>query len=92
LEVRQVRGRVVSAVGPWPRDVRALFELRQTAGGAVRRVEADSEGRFKVDGVRPGEYCFAASAIGWDPVIGNVLVNKTASAKARIELVLPLAQ
>lgn len=89
--VRQVSGLINSAVGRWPQGTRPVFELRPLNGGTVKRIEADDQGGFAVTGISAGVYCFSASAIGWDPVMGSIVVSRRASIKARIELVLPIA-
>jgi len=91
--VRQVRGRVTNEVGGWPEGVRAVF---QTFGPAtrplVRSVTAAPDGAFLIEGLPPGEYCFEASADGWDPIEGLLEVSTKSPKGATIELSLPLAQ
>jgi hypothetical protein len=93
LRVRQVRGKVANEVGGWPEGTRVVF---QTFGPAtrpvVRTVTAAADGAFLIEGLAPGEYCFEASADGWDPVEGLLEVSTKPPKGATIELSLPLAQ
>ena len=76
LRVREVRGRVTNEVGGWPEGTRVIFQIFGPATRpVVRMVIAGSDGAFRIDEVPPGEYCFEASAEGWDPVEGLLAVG-----------------
>lgn len=93
LRVRQVRGRVTNAVGGWPKGTRVVFQVFGPATRpAVRTAIAAPDGAFLLEGLPAGEYCFEASAEGWDPIEGLVDLSSRHPKEARIELSLPLAQ
>lgn len=93
LRVRQVRGRITNDVGGWPEGIRVAFQI---FGPATRpllhTVTAAADGAFVIEGLAPGEYCFEASADGWNPVEGLLEVSSKPPKGATIELSLPLAQ
>ena len=93
LRVREVRGRVANEVGGWPEGTRVIFQVFGPATGPiVRRAIAGADGAFRIDEVPPGEYCFEASAKGWDPVEGLLNVSSRNPKARTISLSLPLAQ
>ena len=82
---------ITSQSGSWPEGTFVLFELRPTRGaGKIRQVKADNQGKFKVPDMPLGEYCFKATADGWQSVIGVVIVSKTASRRSRVNFEMPL--
>jgi hypothetical protein len=93
LRLREVRGTITNEVGGWPEGSRVIF---QTLGPAthpvVRTAVAAPDGAFRIPGMPAGEYCFEASAIGWDPVGGRLVVSSKSPKDATITLSLPLAQ
>jgi len=90
IEVRSVQGTLTSVGGRRPIDVSVRFEIRGPgSSGNVRRAVADREGRFTMDNVPPGSYCFRASAIGWQSVVGRITVAPTGPRRT-IELTLLL--
>jgi hypothetical protein len=93
LVVRRVEGRIHSETGTWPRSdaFLLLFELRALQGGPITAVETDHEGKFKLPELVSGRYCFSASAVGWDPIMGILIVTPKAPRAARIELTLPIS-
>jgi hypothetical protein len=93
LRVRQVRGRVTNEVGGWPEGARVVFQaFGPAARPLVRTAMAAPDGAFLLEGLPAGEYCFEASAEGWDPIEGLLYVSSKYPKGARIELSLPLAQ
>jgi len=84
LRVRSVEGVITSQGGGWPEGVVVLFELRSTRGAEVRHVRTDHQGAFKVPDVPPGEYCFKATADGWQSAVGAIVVTKAADPAARV--------
>jgi hypothetical protein len=47
-------------------------------------------GQFQIRGVPDGEYFFKATAIGWQSVIGTIIVSKDAALKQQINLYMAL--
>ena len=93
LRVRQVRGRVTNEVGGWPEGARVVFQAFGPATRPlVRTAMAAPDGAFILEGLPAGEYCFEASADGWDPIDGLLYVSSRHPKGARIELSLLLAQ
>jgi hypothetical protein len=93
LRVRDVRGRVMNDVGGWPDGTRVVFQAFGPATRPlVRTAMAAPDGAFLLEGLPAGEYCFEASAEGWDPIEGLLYVSSRHPKAARIELSLPLAQ
>lgn len=91
IHVREVRGTVRSAGGAWPRDVEVLFEIR--GPGEATRVwsaRADEQGRFVIRDVPVGDYCFRAMSVGWQSVVGRVVVGPGAPKGHAISLTLRL--
>lgn len=85
LRVKSVEGVITSQSGGWPEGTFVIFELRATRGaGRLRQVKADSRGSFKMPDVPPGEYCFKATADGWQSVVGVIVVTKAADPAARV--------
>jgi hypothetical protein len=85
LHVRSVEGVITSQSGGWPEGTFVTFELRPTRGaGKLRQVKANSRGSFKMPDMPPGEYCFKATADGWQSVVGVIVVTKTADPAARV--------
>ena len=93
LRLREVRGTVTSEVGPWPEGTRVIFQMfGPSRRPVVRRATAASDGTFRFDRLPTGDYCFEASADGWDPVVGLLEVSNKNSKEATISLSLPLAK
>ena len=89
IHVSQVRGSIRSAGGAWPRDVEVLFEIRGP-GEATRiwSARADEQGRFVIRDVPAGTYCFRAMAVGWQSVVGRVVVGQGAPPNQMVSLTL----
>jgi len=91
VQVRQAKGTVRSAAGAWPEGVQVQVELVGLVQGLGRRsATADIHGNFSIPEVKPGEYCFRAMAIGWQSVLGRLIVSPSAPQAAVIELTLEL--
>jgi len=85
LRVKTVEGVITSRGGDWPDGTFVLFELRPTRGqGTLRQAKTDGRGAFKIPGVPPGEYCFKATADGWQSVVGVIVVTKEADPASRV--------
>jgi len=95
FHVRTIGGRVRSAVGDWPEEVVPAMEIRP-----VRRSDAASttaavvspDGVFEIRNVPPGKYCFRTMALGWQTVIGTILVDPKAPHERRLLIEMPLGQ
>jgi hypothetical protein len=91
--VGEVRGTVTNQVGGWPTGSRVVFQVFGPASRPrVRIATTTPDGRFRINGLPPGEYCFEASAEGWDPVEGLLDVSAKHPKEATVELSLPLGQ
>jgi hypothetical protein len=91
LRVRSVQGVITSQSGGWPEGTFVIFELRPTRNrGKVRQVRTDSRGSFKIPDLPPGEYCFKATANGWQSVIGVIVMARDADAASKITFEMPL--
>ena len=91
IHVSRVRGTIRSAGGAWPRDIEVLFEIR--GPGEATRVwsaRADEQGRFVIRDVPAGTYCFRAMAVGWQSVVGRIVVAQGAPNNQAISLTLRL--
>jgi len=84
--VRTLEGIVTSQAGDWPDGVSVLFEIRPRADASKgpKGVRADRRGYFKMSGVPAGEYCFKATAEGWQSVTGVIVVSPTADPASRV--------
>ena len=91
IVVAAVEGVITSQAGEWPEQATILIELRPADfPGVARRAQADGHGKFRVDNVKPGRYCFKATAIGWQSVIGIIVVSKDVDPEKRVAIELPL--
>jgi hypothetical protein len=91
IHVGKVRGTLRSEAGAWPDDVEVRFEIR--GPGQATRVwgtRAEKDGRFVIRNVPPGTYCFRAMAIGWQSVVGRLVVGPGDGDRQAIALTLPL--
>ncbi len=83
--VREIRGRTLNQTGQrWWKDIRVLVEIRKKDGGVVRKTYADDNGDFIVKDVSEGQYCFKATVLGWQSVMGIIIVSKKADPKNKI--------
>jgi hypothetical protein len=87
VTVRRVTGTVVRSIGDESPLEGTLVELRTPSGSKViGAATTDSQGRFHVDGIPPGTYVFKATTLGFQSVVGTVVI----SANARKSNVLAL--
>lgn len=85
FRVRSVEGVVTSQGGDWPEGISVLVELRSArSAGTMKQARSDPRGSFKIPDVAPGEYCFKATADGWQSVVGVIIVSKTADPASRV--------
>jgi len=84
--VRKVKGKIgIVDNHPWPKDIRVLFEIRGLPrDGRIKKAYADGNGKFVIKNIPEGQYCFKATAEGWQTVMGTIIVNKKASRKSKI--------
>jgi hypothetical protein len=89
--VRNVKGTVLSAAGPWPAGAVVVFELRGPAPStAIRGVRVTANGGLELTSVAAGTYRFKATAAGWQSVTATLVVSETATDDAAVQIVLPL--
>lgn len=87
--VRAVKGKITNEQGGWPKDTSILFEIRELrGGGGTIKTYADGEGFFCIPGVAEGRYCFKATVVGWQSVIGIIQVDRRTKAKKSILIVM----
>ena len=85
--VQEIKGNIINDVGDgWSKESRVLFEVRRTSGGPVRRTFADECGSFVMKHIPDGQYCFKATVLGWQSVMGIIVVNKRGGQKSAIVL------
>lgn len=85
FRVRSVEGVITSQGGDWPEGTVVLLEVRPAHGaGAMRHAQTDSRGVFKIPNIAPGEYCFKATAEGWQSVVGLIVVSKTTDPATKV--------
>jgi hypothetical protein len=83
--VQEIKGKIINDVGDgWSKESRVLFEIRRTSGGPVRRTLADERGNFIMKHIADGQYCFKATVLGWQSVMGIIIVNKKGGQKSEI--------
>jgi hypothetical protein len=91
FRLKTVEGVIASQGGVWPDGIFVLFELRPTHGtNKLRQAKTDSRGSFKIPDVAPGEYCFKATADGWQSVVGVIIVSKASDPATRVSFEMPL--
>lgn len=85
--VREVRGTISRAVGDKSPLNGALFELRGPGNRlAIQSAKTSSDGRFRISGVKPGRYLFKATALGFQSIVGVLVVSSKAHRGCAIEL------
>ena len=86
FRVRSVEGTITSQGGDWPEGIFVLLELRSADGGAgaLKQAKTDAWGAFKIPDVPPGEYCFKATAEGWQSAVGVIVVSATADPTSKV--------
>jgi hypothetical protein len=83
--VSQVRGCILTAnnpLGQWPDLPERYIRLQLKRSGSDKvtfETFADQAGRFEIENVPEGRYCFFATALGWTSVIGVIVVDKKAA-------------
>jgi hypothetical protein len=83
--VKNIRGKILNATGHgWTKNVRVLFEIRRTEGGNIIKTYADDKGNFKMKDIPEGQYFFKATVLGWQSVMGVIIVNKSANPNSQI--------
>jgi hypothetical protein len=84
--IQKIEGSIVNFDNStWSRDSRVLFEIRGIAkDGQIRRTYADENGYFVFNGITEGRYCFKATVLGWQSVMGIIIVSKKADPKGKI--------
>jgi hypothetical protein len=97
IVVRAVAGTIANeGGGTWPPGVDVAVELASSKDPSVRYVGQASipSGRFKVERVAPGDYCFriAIRPLGWSCVQGRVVASRTAPAQSRMDVTVPLGR
>ena len=91
--VRAVKGKLTNRQGGWPKDwpFPILFEIRKIGEAAIIRARADDDGNFEIPAVPEGRYCFKATVEGWQSVMGIIKVDRRASPKKSIYIVMEIA-
>jgi hypothetical protein len=85
ISVREIKGTILSATGQgWPQGHRVLFEIRELGQSLIKRPYVDENGNFSMKKISDGRYCFKATIIGWQSVIGVIIVDKKTDPKNKI--------
>ena len=89
VTLRRMTGTVVRSVGDESPLEGRLVEVRALNGSEViGAAKTDSQGRFHIDGIHPGTYVFKVTTLGFQSVVGTVVISE----KARKSNVLALRQ
>ncbi len=88
IEVRNVHGTILHNAYEEPVPMEdVLFEIRgPNRSDKIRATLTDRNGHFKIRGVPKGRYKFKATLVGFQSVVGTVIVSKKADKKKRITL------
>lgn len=85
--VSYIRGVVVRAVGDKSPLEGVLFEVRALTGSDVlRSAKTGPDGRFQIKGLPAGKYLFKATALGFQSVVGKVVVSANGGHSRAIKL------
>jgi hypothetical protein len=92
FRVRELAGTARSAVGEWPDGIVVTVQVRRRDSNdpVASTTTTDIEGTFRLSNVGAGEYCFKASALGWQSVHGTIVVSPDATPAVKVEFVMPL--
>ena len=78
----EIRGRIVNAASKAPIDVGTVEVLRPAGDVVLARGVVGGDGRFRVEGVRPGRYRVRIRAIGYTPrELSSVVVGPVSGAE-----------
>lgn len=84
VTVRAVIGTVVRSVGDESPLENTLIELRAPNDSKIiGAARTDHQGRFRVSGIPSGSYMFKATSLGFQSVVGIVIVSSKA-ARSRV--------
>ena len=84
LDTGSIRGLVTDDLGPL---AKVSIEARNAMTGVVSRVESDSSGNYKLDGLRPGRYSLWIKADQHDSTwIREVIVERGQATRQAIQL------
>jgi hypothetical protein len=87
VTVRAVTGTVVRSVGDESPLENTLIELRGLNDSKiVGAARTDPQGRFHVSGIPPGTYTFKAISLGFQSVVGTVIVSSKAGKSRVLDL------
>jgi len=85
FSVREIKGAILSATGQgWPQGHRVLFEIRELGHSLIKRTYVDENGNFSMKKISDGRYCFKATIMGWQSVMGVIIVDKKADPKNKV--------
>jgi len=83
--VRKIGGKIINDQGGWPKKLPILFEIRDARKDAkVHKVYADDKGNFIMKNIPEGRYCFKATVMGWQSLMGIIIVDKKADPKSEV--------
>ncbi|MEN6311578.1 MAG: hypothetical protein ABFD80_08605 [Acidobacteriota bacterium] len=87
--VRKIKGRMVPRDdNRWPELCGPpLFQIRAMGKGTkIMTATGDINGKFVMENIPDGQYCFHASCYGWNDCAGIIIVDKKADRKKKIFL------
>ena len=83
--VREIKGKISNDEGGWQKDYLVLFEIRGVdQDSKIIRAYTDEDGNFVMKDIPQGRYCFKATVLGLQSVMGVIFVDKTANPKSRV--------
>lgn len=77
--------------GIWPPRLDARMELHGP-NGFREFIEANEDGTFARKGLRPGTYCFKASASGFRSMLGTVVIDRSMRQHPPFEIELMISE
>jgi hypothetical protein len=85
--VKEVSGTVLRSVGDESPLNDALFELRGPGNSVtIKSAKTNADGSFQISGVSPGRYLFKSTALGFQSIVGKVIVSPKAGPTHTITL------
>jgi len=89
--VRRIGGKITNDQSGWPKKLTILLEIRDARKDVkVHKVYADENGNFIMKNIPEGRYCFKATVMGWQSLMGIIIVDKKADPKSEIVIKMQL--
>ena len=89
--VCEIRGTISNDQAGWQKGSLVLFEIRGIGKNLkVKHTHTDEYGNFAMKNIPPGRYCFKATVLGWQSVMGVIFVDKKANPRNQVVFKMPL--